>query len=816
MGTLAQDIRYALRMLKQNPGFTIVAVLTLALGIGANTAIFSVVNAVLLSPLRYQQPERLVALYERQPDFEHSSISYPNFLDWRRMNHSFTAIAAFREDVFTFTGAGEPERLKAEMVSAEFFPILGVPPVLGRHFRIEEDQVGGQPVVEISGGFWKRKFGSSPDVIGKTLTMNDTSYTIVGVIPANFSYHSGNFQTSDVFVPIGQWNDSTFRDRRAGMGMDGVGRLKSGVTLEQARADMELVSQNLAQTFPDIDKAISAALTPLKEDVVGDIRPYLLVLLAAVGFVLLIACVNVANLLLARATSRTRELAIRIALGATRWRMVRQLLTESVLLALTGGILGAVIATAGTQVALKVLPEALPRAEEIHIDPRVLFFTLGLSVLTGILFGLVPAMKMLRPDLQETLKEGGRGGSGTRHRAQSVFVVVEMGLAFVLLIGAGLMIRSLMHLWDVNPGFDPRNILTFSISFPAAMGSTPDAVRASMQQVHDVVAAVPGVQGASMLGGSVPMAGDSELNFWLEGQPKPQSQGDMKSALFYFVQPDYLNIMKTPLKRGRFLTREDNEHAPLVIVIDEQFENLYFGGQDPIGKRVNFDILNITAEIVGVAGHVKQWGLDRDATNTIQAQFYFPLSQVPDRFMPLIARGGGFAVRTQGSPLAQTGAIRQALEKLNSQIVMYDMQPMQKIIDDSLVSRRFAMILLGVFAGLALLLSAIGIYGVVSYVVGQRVHEIGLRMALGAQRKDVMRLVLGEGAKLAAIGVGAGLITAVVLTRLMVKMIFGISAHDPLTYLAVAFALLIVAFAACYLPARRAMSVDPMVALRHE
>jgi len=337
-----------------------------------------------------------------------------------------------------------------------------------------------------------------------------------------------------------------------------------------------------------------------------------------------------------------------------------------------------------------------------------------------------------------------------------------------------------------------------------------------MQQLHDAVAAVPGVEGASMLGGSVPMAGDSELNFWLEGQPKPQSQGDMKAALFYFVQPDYLNIMKTPLKRGRFLTPQDNEHAPPVIVVDEQFEKLYFGGRDPVGKRVNFDIMNVTAEIVGVVGHVKQWGLDRDSTNSIQAQFYYPLSQIPDRFMPLIARGGGFAVRTAGSPLAETGAIKQALEKLNSQIVMYDMMPMQKIIDDSLASRRFAMILLGVFAGLALLLSAIGIYGVISYVVGQRVHEIGLRMALGAQRKDVMRLVLGEGGRLAAIGIGAGLIAAVALTRLMVNVIFGISAHDPLTYLAVAFALLIVAFAACYVPARRAMTVDPMVALRHE
>jgi predicted permease len=816
MGTLIQDIRYALRMMAKNPGFAAIAILTLALGIGANTAIFSVVNTVLLSPLPYERPDQLVALYEKQPDSEHSSISYPNFLDWRQMNRSFAAIAAFRGDVFTLTGAGEPERLKAGMVSAEFFPVLGVQPAAGRHFRAEEDQVGGQPVAEISGGFWKRKFGSSPDAVGKTLMLNDTPYTIVGVIPANFKYHNDNFQVSDVYIPIGQWNDSTFRDRKAGMGMDGVGRLKPGVTLDQAKADMKLVSQDLARTYPDADKEISAALASLKEEVVGDIRPYLLVLAAAVGFVLLIACVNVANLLLARSTSRARELAIRTALGATRKRMIRQLLTESVLLSLAGGILGTVIAAMGTQAALKVLPEALPRAEEVHLDPRVLLFTFGVSILTGILFGLVPAMKVLRPDLQETLKEGGRGGSGTRHKTQSVFVIVEMGLAFVLLIGAGLMIRSLARLWDVNPGFDPRNVLTFGVSFPSTMGATPDGVRAAMQQVRGAVASVPGVEGASMSGGSVPMAGDSELNFWLEGQPKPQSRGDMKSALFYFVQPDYLNIMKTPLKRGRFLTPNDNEHAPPVIVIDEQFEKLYFGGQDPIGKRVNFDLLNVTAEVVGIVGHVKQWGLDGDSANSIQAQFYYPLPQVPDRFMPLIAHGGGFTVRTQGSPLAQTGAIRQALEKLNSQIVIYDVLPMQKIIDDSLASRRFAMILLGVFAGLALLLSAIGIYGVISFVVGQRSHEIGVRMALGAQRNDVLSMVLGEGAKLAAIGIGAGLIAAVLLTRLMVGMIYGVSAHDPLTYLAVALVLLLVAFAACYVPARRAMRVDPMVALRYE
>jgi predicted permease len=816
METMLQDIRYGFRMLAKSPGFTAIAILTLTLGIGANTAIFSVVNAVLLAPLPYAEPSRLAALYESQPSFPDSSISYPNFLDWVRMNHSFTSLAAFRQEDYNLTGMGEPERVKAEMVSAEFFPVLGIPPVAGRNFRPEEDRVGAAPVALISGGFWKRKFGSEPGAVGKSLTLNGVSYEIAGVIPTSFGYHSGNFHPSDVYIPIGQWNDSTFRDRRAGMGMDAVGRLKPGVTLEQARADMNLVSQNLAQAYPDSNKGVGASVKPLKEDVVGDIRPYLLVLLAAVGFVLLIACVNVANLLLARASSRGRELAIRTALGATHARVIRQLLTESVMLSFAGGALGVMLAALGTGAALKALPEALPRAEEVHMDPRVLIFTLGISLFTGILFGLVPALKTLRPDLQETLKEGGRGGSGTRHRTQSVFVAVELGLALVLLIGAGLMIRSLGVLWNVDPGFDPRNVLTFNISFPTTMGATPEAVRAGLVRLHDEMASVPGVEGVSLTGGAVPMAGDSELPLWLEGEPKPQSQADMQNALFYFIQPDYLNIMKTPLKRGRSLTPADNEHAPPAIVVDEQFEKLIFGGKDPIGKRVNFDILNVTAEVVGVVGHVKQWGLDRDATNPVQAQFYFPLSQVPDQFMPLIARGGVAVARTQGPPLAAVGAIRAALEKLNTQIIMYDIEPMQGIIDDSLASRRFSMVLLGVFAGLALLLSAVGIYGVISYVVGQRGHEIGIRMVLGAQRKDVLRMVLGEGARMAAVGLGAGLLAALALTRLMVNLIYGISAHDPITYLGVAAALLLVTFAACYIPARRATRVDPMVALRYE
>ena len=816
METFLQDLKCALRALAKSPGFAAIAVLTLALGIGANTALFSVVNAVLLNPLPYAKPDRLVAIYTRTKEFPQASISYPNFLDWERENHSLSAMAAFREEDYNLTGMGEPERVKAEMISWNFFPVLGVNAVVGRTFRPEEDQVGAGPVALISGGFWKRKFGSSLDAVGKILTLNGVAYTIVGVIPANFRYHSGNFHNSDVYVPIGQWNDSTFRDRRAGMGMDAVGRLKPGVTLEQAKADVDGVAQHLAEAYPEADKGQSIALIPLKQDFVGDIRPFLLVLLAAVGFVLLIACVNVANLLLARSTGRTREFAIRAALGASHLRVIRQLLTESVLLACAGGGLGLLLATWGTQAAIRVLPEALPRAEEISLDAHVLLFTLGASVLTGILFGLAPALKTFQTDLQEALKEGGRGVSGERHRTQSVFVVVEMALALVLLVGAGLMLRSLAKLWSVNPGFDPHNVVVFSVSYPATMGATPDAIRASLRQLHEAVAAVPGVMAASLTLGAVPMAGDSELPFWFEGQPKPATQSDMKTALFYAVEPDYLKVMKIPLQRGRFLTPQDNEHSPFVIVIDEQFSRLYFAGQDPVGKRVSFDILGKTAEIVGVVGHVKQWGLDSDAQSPIQAQFCFPVSQIPDQFLPLIARGAEFSVRTAGSPLAEMGAIRPALEKVNSQMVTYDTATMDKIIADSLAARRFSMILLGAFAALALVLAAVGIYGVVSYLVGQRAHEIGVRMALGAQRSDVLRLVLGQGARMALVGVAIGLAAALALTRLMAKVIYGVTAHDPLTFLGVAGVLILAALAACYVPARRAMRVDPIVVLRYE
>ena len=815
MTTLVQDVRYGLRMLGKNPGFTAVAILTLALGIGANTVLFSVVNGVLLNPLRFAEPDRLIALYARTPNYDRASISYPNFLDWVRENRSFYALAAYRPDDFTLSGRGEPERVAAEMVSASFFPLLRVQPVLGRTFLPEDDQIGARPVVLISGGLWKRRFGSSKDVLGQSLTLNDVAYTIVGVIPADFHYTGINFRQSDVYTPIGQWNDPTFRNRRAGMGTFAVGRLKPGVTFEQAKADMDALGRHLAEQYPEVDKDTGIALVPLKQAVVGDIRPTLLVLMAAVGFVLLIACVNVANLSLARSTGRTHEFAIRLALGAGRVRVIRQLLTESLLLAMAGGGLGLLLASWGLQGALKAVPQALPRAEEVHLDGRVLLFTLAASVLAGILFGLAPAFKTSRADLQETLKEGGRGLSGVRHRTQRAFVVAEMALALVLLAGAGLMIRSLVRLWSVDPGFDPHNVLTFLISFPSRTNS-PQAVRATWRQLHDSLNAVPGVQAASLDASSIPMASESDLPFWLEGQPKPSSQAEMKITLFYIVEPDYLNVMKIPLERGRFLSPHDDEHSPPVVVIDERFARDYFGGKDPIGKHVNFGILNVTAEIVGVVGHVKQFGLDEGPAPGLEAQCYFPIMQFPDRFIPLLARRVGVVARTAGSPLAQLGSIRQVLGEVNAQSVMYDTKAMDGIIADSLAVRRFSMVLLGTFAALALVMSCVGIYGVISYLASQRTHEIGVRMALGAERWHVLQMVLREGAKLALVGVAIGVVAAFGLTRLMAKMLFGVSAHDPLTFAGVAGLLILVALVACYIPARRAAKVDPMVALRYE
>ncbi len=813
METLLQDLRYGLRMLAKSPGFTAIAILTLALGIGANTALFSVVNGVLLNPLAYPDSDQLVALYGKTAGFDQAPIAYLNFLDWQRDAQTFSSMAIYRNQDYNFIGTGEAERLSGYMISADFFSTLGVRPILGRTFRPDDDHPGAAPVVLLGGGFWKRKFGSSLEVIGKSIILNGTSYTMVGVIPAGFTFYGHD---RDVYTPIGQWNDASFRDRRVDLSAHGVGRLKPGVTLWRAKADMDGIAQNLAVAYPEADKAVGITLVSMKQDIVGNVQPFLIVLLAAVGFLLLIACANVANLLLARSMGRSREFAIRAALGASHMRVIRHLLSESILLAGLGGALGLLLAFWGTKAALGTLPGALPRANEVSLDSRVLLFTMALSLFAGIVFGLAPALKTSRVNLEELLKESGRGLSGARQRLQGVFVAVEVAMALVLLVGAGLMVRSLAALWRVNPGFNPGHAITFSLSMPAAPTTSSAETRARLRHFDDKMHSIPGVQAVSVTLGSRPMIHNSSLPFWIEGQPKPANFQDMPQAMFYLVEAGFQQAMGVSLERGRFITPQDDERAPVVVDIDDVFARTYFPHEDPIGKRINLAGFNVRAEIVGVVGHVKQWGLDADAKSAIEAQFDYPFMQLPEKLMPLAADAVAVVLRTEGDPTAVMGSVRRAVEEIDSREVVYNVQTMDEVVSNSFAARRLSMILLGVFAALALVLACVGIYGVISYLVGQRTHEIGVRMALGAQRSDVLRLVVGQGAKMALIGVAIGIGTALGLTRLMANQLFGVSAHDPLTFAGVAVLLIIVALAACYIPARRAMRVDPLIALRCE
>ena len=814
---LMQDLRFGVRMITKSPGFAAVAILTLALGIGANTALFSVVNGVLLNPLPYPEPEQLVTLHESKPNFEAGSISFLNFRDWRKENTTFSMMGISRGYSFSVTGAGEPEQVPAQLVSADFLPMLGVKPVVGRLFEEGEDEFGAGPIVIISAGFWNRKLGSARDVLGKGLTLDGRSYSIVGVVPANFNLQIGLFRASELYVPIGQWTNPALHIRMAGLSIHGIGRLKPGVMIQQARSDMARVTAHLAEAYPDADKGIGATLIPLKEEMVGDVRRLLLVLLAAVGFVLLIACVNVANLLMARSMGRNREFAVRAALGAGRGRIVRQLLTESMLLALAGGGLGLLLAAWGTKVALQHLPSGLPRASEVGMDWKVLLFTSGIVLVCGILFGLAPALRISKPNLQDTLKEGGRGSGGGKQHAQGAFVIAEMAMALVLLIAAGLMIRSLNALWTVNPGFDSHNVLTFGVSLPSSMrDASPDAIRAALREVQNKLGSTPGVKAMSLSWAAVPLASDDEELFWMEGQPKPASESDMSWALSYVVQEDYLKVMGIPLQRGRFFTAQDSERSQRVVVIDDVFARKFFGDQDPIGKGLNLVSLGGAAEIVGVVGHVKQWGLDSDDKQPLRAQLYSSYLQGPDEIMRLSSGGTGVLVRIDGNTEATAGTIRKALKEISSEHLMVSVQTMEEIIADSLAARRFSMVVLCVFAGLALGLASMGIYGVISYLVGQRTHEIGIRMALGAKQTDVLRQILGESMKMTVIGILIGLLAALGLTRLMANLLFGVSATDPLTFVGVGAILAIVALAACYVPARRATKVDPIIALRYE
>jgi len=812
MNTLLQDIRYGLRMLGKNPGFAAIAILTLALGIGANTALFSVVNGVLLNPLPFPNPDQLYELYSKTPVDEHSSISYLNFLDWRKDNHSFSTLGAFRASDMNLTGAGEPERLHGHMISAELFPTLDISPILGRNFRPEEDQTGAAPVAIISDGLWKRKFGLSPDILNKTIALNGRAYTIVGVFPGRLPI----FSASDIYTPVGQWDDPTFRDRRVGMGMYAIGRLKPEVSASRADADMQSVAENLAVAYPDVDKGTGITIVPLKTDVVGEVRGILLVLLGAVTFVLLIACANVANLVLARSTGRAREFAIRSALGAGPSRVMRQLLTESVLLGIAGGAVGLLLAVWGTRAILAALPDVLPRTNEINMNWHVLLFTAAMSLLTGIFFGLAPALKALRADMHETLKEGGRGSSGSRHRTQSIFVVVEVAMALVLLVGAGLMIRSLIALTKINPGFDARNVLSFETSITSDKEVTPAQLRAKYRESVRQLESVPGVESAALVGGSIPMTGDSELPFWADGQPKPANQNDMPFTIFYLVTPSYPSTMRIPVQRGRFFNDRDDEHAPAVVVIDSSFARKYFPNENPVGKHLNIGLVDMQPEIIGVVGHVEHWGLGARGHDSLQAQLYMPAWQLPDKFWSLFANGAGYVVRTSSAPLGAVDSIRRAVGNADNTAAIYGISSMRDIVSNSISTQRLTMLLLGVFAALALTLSAVGIYGVISYLTGQRIHEIGVRMALGASRKDVLRMVLGGGMRTTLIGVGFGIAAAIGLTRLIAQVIYGVGATDPITFAAVAALLIGVALLACYIPARRAMRVDPMVALRYE
>ena len=828
INSLLQDVRYGFRMLAKAPTFSLIAILTLALGIGANTAIFSVVNGVLLNPLPFHDPHQLVSVFEEIPNFKNGSISYPNFIDWRRMNRTFETLAVYRSVGFTLSGNGEPERLHGEMISNGFFELLGVNPALGRTFSPDEDRLGANPTVMITEGLWKRKFGSRQDIIGQRMILDDVGRTIIGVVPSSFHLNIQNFQRGeraiDVYTPVGEYNEPKFYSSRgSGWGLDGIGRLKPGITLQQAREDMDRVSRELAVAYPDIDSDKKANLLTLKDEMVGDMRPILLFLLGAVGLVLLISCVNVANLLLARSTSRQHEFAIRIALGAGQQRVIRQLLTESILLAIIGGALGLVLAKFGTVAALAAVPRTLPRAEGIGLDFRVLMFTLGISLLAGIVFGLAPAWKAARGSLGGTLRESGRGLAGGRGGAQRLFVVGEMAMALVLLIGAGLMIRSLFQLWGLDPGFNPKNVMTIEVSGPASYKTqSADAIRAAFRQIHDKLASAPGVQAVSFNWGAHPMGSDDEEYFWFVDKPKPTHQSEFPMTLEYIVEPDYLKVMQIPLKRGRFFNAADNEHSLAVVVIDESLAQKYFSDRDPIGQYL--DLNNNPADpdkvpnpqIIGVVGHVNQWGLDQDAASPLHAQMYLPFAQIPDKEIRRNGLGSDVFIRQQKSGGTNLASLRSRALEFNSELVVHNPEDMEKTVADSISDKRFTMVLLGVFALLALLLASIGIYGVLSYMVGQRTKEIGVRMALGAQRFDVLRMVLRDGARMTTRGVILGLIGAFGLTRLMASMLFGVRATDPLTFVAVAVLLSAIALLACYVPARRAMKVDPMEALRHE
>jgi putative ABC transport system permease protein len=812
METLMKDLRYAGRMLVKGRMVTVIAILALTLGIGANTAIFSVINAVLIKPLPYAQPERLVRIYEKSPQFERMSVSYPNFLDWQRESHTFERMAVFRHQQFNITGGAEPERITGRLISADFLSTLGVQPAMGRDLRAEDDRTGAGPVVLLSHGFWQRRFGGDPNILDKPLTINGKDYTIVGVLPANFKFYS----PVDLLVPIGVQDELAFKVRDFHPGLRVIARLRAGATLNEARDEMRSIAAALEQQYPASNTNQGVALNSMHDDLVQDIRPVLLLLLGAVALVLLIACANVANLLLARAAARQKEMAIRTALGASRWRIVRQLVTESTLLSLIGGGLGLLVAMWGTDALIAAIPDTIPRAEDIGLDARVMLFTFLISALTGGLFGLIPALQVSKPNLNETLKEGGRTAATMRSGVRSALVIIEVAMALVLLVGAGLLIRSLLAVRNIAPGVNPQNAITMQIPLSSATYNEASKVRDFFDHMLERLRTTPGVEAAAITGDMPFVGDDSEAPFWVGNGPRPAPEA-IQWALMNPVSAGYIKAMGVPLLRGRFITEQDTKNTPHIAVIDEYMARDLFSGQDPIGQRMtipgNDKMPDIPFEIVGVVGHVKHFGLD--AQKEVPFQFYMPFVQIPDDFIT------GFQAvtlvsRTTGDPALMAAPIKEVIQQVDKDQPVTAVRTLEQVLADSLTQRRFTMLLLGLFAGVALVLASVGIYGVMSYTVAQRTHEIGVRMALGARRDDVLGMVVRQGMTLAGIGVGIGLLAAFAFTRLMSSFLFGVSATDPLTFALISLMLAGVALAACFVPARRATKVDPMVALRYE
>jgi putative ABC transport system permease protein len=808
MTTLVQDLRYALRTLMKSPGFTAVAVLTLALGIGANTAIFSFVNAVLLRPLPYENADRLVFLSERSEQVPGMSIAMENFKDWRSSNTVFEHMLAYCGEDVVLTGTGEPERLKLREVTAGLFPTLGVKPILGRPLTAEDDKIGAAPVVLLSDGFWARKFGRDPQAIGKRLILDGQSYEVIGVLPSS-QFH-GSWKRYDAFTSLWRREDELGGPANRGShpGIYAYARMKPGVSIDQARTEMVGIASQLAKQYPESNSGNSVTVEPLLLAVVEDVRPSLLLLMGAVGFVLLIACANVANLLLARANDRQREISIRRAMGAGRWQLVRQLLTESVLLALIGGALGLLLAQWMTTALAGSGIASVPRIEDVSVDRWVMMFTLGLSLLTGLFFGLFPALHAWRADVNVALKAGGRGGSsGTgNRRLREGLVVAEVAISLVLLVGTGLLIRSMYRVLAADPGFAPSNVLAAHFTLPDVKYKNDAQRREFVRLLVDKVKAISGVEAAGIR--NPVLGGDQEL-FAVDGRPIPP-MGQLPSTDFAKITPDALRAMGVRLLRGRFFNEYDNEKSQRVCLIDQNLAQQFWPKDDPIGKRIVTELPKPGEPmkwltVVGVVSHVKNYGVDQPS----RIETYVPFAQD-------VNSSAAIVLRSTADPAVLTSAVREALRSLDSDVPLFNVQTLEEVVGETVAPRRLSVILLSAFAALALTLAAIGIYGVMSYAVSQRTQEFGIRMALGAKTGDVLRLVLRRAMSLLAIGAGIGLAGAFLLSRLMQSMLFQVPPTDLWTYASILILLSSVALLACYLPARRATRVDPLVALRYE